>query len=99
MRAVNRAANRPAEQIKIAENIENLMAREFVGETQFGVDDLFVVDEDEITQPSAVGQTHGLQLGDVCEKAEGPRRCDFARETLRRRDDDRYIACSPTGSG
>ncbi len=74
----DRAANRPAEQIKIAENIENFMARKFVGEAQIGVDDFFVVDENEIAEPSAIGQSHSLQLRDIAQKAEGPRRRDFS---------------------
>ena len=71
------------EQVKIAEDIEDLVASELVGEAQIGVDDLIVADDDAIVELAAADQSHGLEFLDVAQETESPRRRDLHFERLR----------------
>ena len=81
MMSRNRASNRFPEQIKVTHNVEDLVARQLVGESQIRIDDFLVIDEDAIVELAAVNQARLLQLLDVPQKAEGSRRRDFFLKT------------------
>ena len=71
-----RPSHRSPEQVKIAEDIEDLVARELVGEAQLGIDNLIVPDDDAIVELAAADQSHGLEVFDVAQETESPRNCN-----------------------
>src|SRR5438105_4960016 len=77
------ATDRSAEQKEVAHDVENLVPREFALEAELGVDDAVISDEDAIVQPTAAGETHLLQRGDVLQEAEGSRGRDLCSERFR----------------
>ena len=98
LRAVIMPAQRAAEQVDVAHDVEDLVAHELVGEAQGGVHDLLVVDEDAVVQPAAVRQAHRRQLLHVAQEAEGARRGDLVAEGFRRRDGYRCTAARRPGA-
>src|SRR5690242_20495711 len=79
----NRAADRAPEQVEIAQDIEDLMARKLIRKTQIGVDDLFVVDQNAIVELAAADEACVLQLLDISQKSERSRRINLILEYLR----------------
>src|SRR6266536_5175301 len=73
----HRAANRPAEKVKIYEYVENLMAGKFIGIAQIGIDNLVIADDDAVIELAAARQTHGLEFLDIAQETEGARGRDF----------------------
>ena len=71
------AEDRASQQIEIADQVEHLVAGEFVGEAQRRVNHLLIVDQDQIVQPPAAGEAHLGQLVKLVHEAEGARRCDL----------------------
>ena len=71
------AADRPAQQIQVAQQVEDLVADQLVGEAERRVDDALLADQDAVVQPAAVGQPHRFEGLDLLEKAERPRRPDL----------------------
>src|SRR5271166_1754449 len=70
---------RTAEQVEIADQIEHLVAREFVVEAQSGVHDFVVIDEDCVVEAGAAAKAEFVELAELADGAEGARRCDLAR--------------------
>src|SRR5262249_52404947 len=76
------APERTAEQVEVAEDVEDLVAHELVGEAERRVHDALLADEDEVVEPPAIGETHLLELLDLLDEAEGARGRDLAAERL-----------------
>src|SRR5579863_4929768 len=71
------ADNRPPEQEKVADQVEYLVAREFVGKAQGGINHLLVIDENQIVEAAAAGQAHLRELVKFADKAKGSRGGDL----------------------
>src|SRR4026208_348483 len=78
-----RAENRPAEQVEITQNVQNLVASKFVFKPQLRIHDFFIIDQNEIAEAPTVGQSHILQLRNIFQKAERASRRDLRFEKLR----------------
>src|SRR5690242_13681176 len=85
------AANRPAEQIEVADDVEDLVAHELVLEAQRRIHDALVADEDEVVEPAAGGEAHALERLDLLHEPERARRRDLARERLRTVEAERVL--------
>src|ERR1041384_2294908 len=78
-----RAENRPAEQVEITQNVQNLVASTFVFKPQLCIHDFFIIDKNEIAEAPAIGQSHILQLRNIFQKAERASRRDLRFEKIR----------------
>ena len=54
----NVTADGSAEQIKVSDDIEDFVSREFILKPEFGVDDFAVSEQDEVIKLTARGETH-----------------------------------------
>src|SRR6266542_5946621 len=79
----HRAANRPAEQVKISEDVENLMAGKFIGIAEIVIDNLVIADDNAVIELAAARQTHGLEFFDIAQETEGARGRDFSLKIFR----------------
>jgi hypothetical protein len=61
----------PVEKIEIADEIENLVPDKFIREAQFGVDDLFIIHQDEIVESAPAAQSHPIQHLHILQESEG----------------------------
>ena len=68
----------PSKQVQVANQVKDLVPREFVAKAQNGVHDLLVVHQDKIIKPPAACQAHLGQLMELAHEAEGSRRRDLA---------------------
>ena len=80
-------ADGDAEKEEVADEVEDLVADEFVREPERAVDELLVVQDERVREGAAEGQAAAMELGDVLEEAEGPGRGDLRTEGLRRHAD------------
>src|SRR5207247_11288191 len=76
------ATDRTPEQVEVAEDVEDLVAHELVGEAQRRVHHALLADQDAVVQPPAVGEAHLLELLDLLDEAEGARPGDPAADRL-----------------
>ena len=76
------AADRAAEQIRVADYIEDLVTSELIGEAQLRVHDALWTDQDEITQPPALPEPRVLERADLINETERARRGDFLTKRL-----------------
>src|SRR3989338_55010 len=83
----NHAADRSPQEIKVADDIENLVTRKLVGEPELGVEDLLVIHQNAITESSSVHQSELFQFFDILEKSESSRRGDFLFKSIRALED------------
>src|SRR5277367_7044613 len=68
---------RTAQQVEVAYEVEDLVAREFVGETQSSIHDLVIVDEDCVVEAGATAEAELVELAELADEAEGARGRDF----------------------
>src|SRR3989338_7144193 len=83
----NHAADRSPQEIKVADDIENLVTRKLVGEPELGVEDLLVIHQNAITKSSSVHQSELFQFFNILEKSESSRRGDFLFKGIRALED------------
>ena len=53
--------DRSIEKIEVANQIENLVADKFIGESEFSIDDLFIIHQDEIIETSSTPSPHSFK--------------------------------------
>src|SRR6266566_4249834 len=76
------ADHRPADQGKVSEKIEDLVAHELIAEAQRTIHHAALVEDDAILHRATTRQTCGAQLLDVAHEAERPCRSDLAGEVV-----------------
>src|SRR5438132_14281450 len=74
--------DRSSDQREVAEEIEDLVADEFVAEAERPIDDRVVVEDDAVLHSSTARESGGAKLFDLAHKSERPRGSDLAQEVV-----------------
>ena len=70
------------EEIEITHHIQNLMPDKFVRESEFGIDDLLIVNQDEVVKPPSPSHSHLFEHLYIFEKTKCSRRSDLIPKGL-----------------